>query len=374
MTNFDEATLTDSASHSAGSHWRRQLASPRGALAVVLLAAVALALAPLRIVEPLRQGWQTALRPGQRVINRGVDAGQGALAWLRGAAASAEQLAEAQRTATQLTEQNRQLEAELELIRSDATTLAPVPALPDPLLLGDTVPARVLGRQAQSYLRSRDLLDAGSGAGVTSGALVTDADPATAPGATGGRIISPTSAAHPSQSHSTGGSRASGSIHVVLDAGRDMSLEPGGLVLAGRRVWGRVAAVGPYTSVVQRITEAGYRDTVQIGRVEDRRLRLGPKGLLVGTGGGMARIELVDASQPLAIGDEVYTADDGVVRTPLLYGLIVRLDRTAGESYWQIWMEPAVKGEEPHDVAVLRMELNPSRVAGRQQEAVSRRQ
>ena len=159
----------------------------------------------------------------------------------------------------------------------------------------------------------------------------------------------------------------------MLDAGRDLSLEPGGLVLAGRRVWGRVAAVGPYTSVVQRITEAGYRDTVQIGRVEDRRLRLGPKGLLVGTGGGLARIELVDTSQPLAIGDEVYTADDGVVRTPLLYGQIARLERAAGEPYWQIWVEPAVKGEEPHDVAVLRMELNPSRVAGRNA-ADSRRQ
>ena len=168
MTNHDETSRTDSTGRSAWTNWRLRLTAPR-ALAIVLVAAVALAFAPPRLVEPVRQGWQTALRPGQRVVNRAVDLGQGAIAWARGATASAEQLAEAQRQATQLTEQNRQLEAELELIRSDATTLSPASALPDPLLLGDTVPARVLGRQAQSYLRSRDLLDAGSGSGVTTG-------------------------------------------------------------------------------------------------------------------------------------------------------------------------------------------------------------
>jgi len=372
MTNPDSPSLTGSGHGSALRRAMGKLRAPRGALAIVLLAAVALAFAPPALVEPLRQGWLTALRPGQSAVNKIVDSGRGALAWLRGAVASAEQLDEAQRAAALLTEQNRQLQAELQLIRSDATTLTPAPALPDPLLLSGTVPARVLGRQAQSYLRARDLLDVGSGSGVTAGALVTDPDPMAGPGSPSDRLASPTDAARPPAVHSALGSRWPGKAYVVLDAGHDMSLEPGGLVLAGRRVWGRVAAVGPYTSVVQRITEAGYRDTVQIGRVEDRRLRLGPRGLLVGMGGALARIELVDASQPLAIGDEVYTADDGVLRTPLTYGRIARLERAAGEPYWQIWMEPAMKGEEPHDVAVLRMELNPSRVAEKKSAVGSR--
>jgi rod shape-determining protein MreC len=152
-------------------------------------------------------------------------------------------------------------------------------------------------------------------------------------------------------------------VHPMIDAGGDMGLENGGLVLAGRRVWGRIASVGPYTSAVERISDPGYRDTVQIGHVDDRRLKLGPRGMLVGAGGSLAKIELVETSQPVAIDDQVYTADDGVLRTPLLYGKVVKLQRTAGNPYWEIWMEPAAGGDEPRTVAVLRMELNPSRVA-----------
>ena len=50
----------------------------------------------------------------------------------------------------------------------------------------------------------------------------------------------------------------------------------------------------------------------------------------------------METSRPVAVDDEVFTADDGRVRTPLLYGKIVKLRRTSGSPYWQIWMEPAV--------------------------------
>ena len=149
----------------------------------------------------------------------------------------------------------------------------------------------------------------------------------------------------------------------VIDAGADFGLAADGLVLAGRRVWGKIAAVGPYTSVVCRVCEPGYRDAVQLGHVEGRRLQLGPRGLLVGTGEPLCRVEMVEVSQPVAIGDEVYTSDDGVPHAPLLYGRVVRLERSAGQPHWQIWMEPAVGSDEPRSVAVLQMDLNPARVA-----------
>ena len=212
-------------------------------------------------------------------------------------------------------------------------------------------------------MKSRDLLDAGSRAGIAAGSLVTDAGPtASSPGID-----------HLSPSRET--TRAVGAYKVerVAPGGphKTGSRRGGRSGIGQRRVgvsrpalWGRIASVGPYTSVVERVCEPGYRDTVQIGHVDDRRLRLGPRGLLVGAGGSQARIELVEASQPVAVDDEVYTADDGVLRTPLLYGRIVRL-RAFRNPYWQIWMEPAVGAEEPRTVAVLRMELNPSRIASR---------
>src|SRR5438876_196046 len=52
----------------------------------------------------------------------------------------------------------------------------------------------------------------------------------------------------------------------LLDAGADLGLRSGRVVLSGRRVWGKLATVGPHTSVVQRITDRGYRDAVQLVR------------------------------------------------------------------------------------------------------------
>jgi cell shape-determining protein MreC len=340
------------------------LTAPHTALALVMVTAIGLALVPPSLTEPVRHGWQSLLRPSQEGVDHTLDVGRRAVAWMRGASASADRLSAAESEAARLTEQNRQLEAELELIRGDATTLNTAVGTGDSLLLSDAVTARVLGSQAQAYLKSRDLLDAGSRAGVAAGALVTDAAPGA--GSTGADPSSPSNeTTRPLGAYQVRAMRTAARIRPMLDAGIDLGLDSGGLVLAGRRVWGRIASVGPYTSVVERICEPGYRDTVQIGRLEDRRLRLGPRGLLVGAGGSQARIELIETSQPVAIDDEVYTADDGVLRTPLLYGRIVRLERTSGGPYWQIWMEPAVGADEPRTVAVLRMELNPSRVASR---------
>jgi cell shape-determining protein MreC len=363
-TSFGAGISGSSANRAEFPPWRKRLTAPRTTLGALLVAALGLAFAPPSLTDPVRHGWQYLLRPSQAAVDHALDIGSRAVTWVRGASASAERLATAESEAARLAEQNRQLEAELELIRGDATTLTTAVGSGDSLLLSDTVTARVLGSQAQAYLKSRDLLDAGSRAGIAAGSLVTDAGPAaSSPGVQGfGPSGEPTRAVG---AYKVSASRASARGRPVLDAGGDLGLDSGGLVLAGRRVWGRIASVGPYTSVVERVCEPGYRDTVQIGHVEDRRLRLGPRGLLVGGGGSQARIELVEASQPVAVDDEVYTADDGVLRTPLLYGRIVRLERTSGNPYWQIWMEPAVGAEEPRTVAVLRMELNPGRVASR---------
>ncbi len=322
--------------------WRKRLSSPRAALAAVVVISVGTAFAPPALVAPLRHGWETLLRPAQAGVGRIVEFGRGRIAWCRGALASADRLAVAEDETARLTEEEHRLKAELELVRGTQSASAGEPAM-EPLLRADVVPARVLGRQAQSYLKSRELLDAGGKSGVMAGALVLDGDV----GKNGKTTDAKKVLAH----------------RPTIDAGADLGVPSDALVLAGRRVWGKIAAVGQFTSVVRRMSEPGYRDAVQIGHVDGRRLQLGPRGLLVGTGDTLCRIEMVEASQPVAIGDEVYTDDDGVPHAPLLYGRIVRLERAAGEPHWQIWMEPAIGSEEPRNVAVLRMELNPARMA-----------
>ena len=136
-------------------------------------------------------------------------------------------------------------------------------------------------------------------------------------------------------------------VPQLLDQGRDASLKPGRLVLAGSRVWGKVADVGPHTCTVRRITDAGYRDLVQLATSREGRLHFSARGVLVGAGRRLCKIELVETTEPVAVGDLVFTADDGVLQSPLLYGKIVKVDRKPADPHWQIWMEPAVNPSAP---------------------------
>jgi hypothetical protein len=72
---------------------------------------------------------------------------------------------------------------------------------------------------------------------------------------------------------------------------------------------------------------------------------------------------MVETTEPVAVGDEVWTIADGVFTAPLVYGRIVRAERPAAGSHWQIWMAPAIGSEIPERVAVLKLELNAARIA-----------
>jgi hypothetical protein len=75
----------------------------------------------------------------------------------------------------------------------------------------------------------------------------------------------------------------------------------------------------------------------------------------------LARVRRVDVTEPVAVGDAVYTASGlGIVRQPLLYGLVVRVERPVGAAHWEIWMKPAFDSE-PESVVVLRTQINPAR-------------
>jgi cell shape-determining protein MreC len=315
--------------------------SPAMQLAVVMALALLLRFAPQSIGQAARDYWREALRPGQIVLRETAEfarAGFGKLRSVEAAPADADQIA-------RLNEQVRQLQAELLMKQSTSNaTDADLGSEPPKLLVTQTIGARVLGKQSKAYLQSREMLDVGRTSGVAAKSLVVDS----------------------SARSSKDDSKASPEDVALLDQGRDARVQAGRFVLAGRRIWGKVADVGLHTCTVQRITDSGYRDLVQLASRQDGRLQFAARGVLVGKGEALCKIELVDATSPVMAGDLVYTVSDGALDTPLLYGRVARIERKPGAAHWEIWMEPAVSLTAPPErVAVLKTELNPSRFAER---------
>ncbi len=271
------------------------------------------------------------LRPGQLAVASLREHGSRLLARVQAHFHTAARLADAERQCQRLAEENRRLAAELALTagRQPGPGEPDDSASSDPLLNARCVKARVLGQLAQAFLGRHQLVDVGSEAGIQPDAPVVHAPP------------------------------------QLIDQGDDAGLRAGQLLLSQGGVCGKVVQVGRHTSLVQTLTEPGYRDLVRLGRA-------GPEGILEGTGEPLPRIRLVEVTEPVTVGDRVYaTAGRGVLPEPLLYGRVVRVERPAGAAHWDIWMEPAVDPARADQLAVLRIELNPLRVASRESGAGS---
>ena len=306
--------------------------SPPLLLAGLLAVAVGLMLLPRGRVEAIKGAAAAALRPGQLAVLRLRDWTSRGVAAARAQLALSAELAESRRRIRWLERENHRLEAEMLAERSRHSDRAaqPVDKIDQPLLRACCVPARVLGRQARAFLVDQRMLDVGLDEGVRRDALV----------------VQP-------------------SIHLI-DLGRGAGIEPDQWVLGGGRVWGKIVEVGSQTSTVLTLTEAGYRDLVRLGEGGrgDGPPRLGPEGVLEGTGEPLARIRLVPVTEPVVVGDAVYAAGGlGIAEQPLLCGHVVRVERPVGASHWDIWMQPAIPNAEPQEVVVVRAELNPVRLA-----------
>lgn len=231
-----------------------------------------------------------------------------------------------------LQEENAALAAQLRAAQAQALSAqhsGNVGEPSDPLLRAQLVEARVLGKLARQHLAGRELLDVGANQQLEADALVVDAP-----------------------------------VTAQIDIGSDRSIEQGNLVLLGRRVLGRIEQVGHWTSTVRRITSPGYRDLVRLAHVDGNHVHFAAQGVLEGTGEPLCRIRLVAVTEPVSVGDLVYTIDsDGLTPAPLLYGRIVRTERISGDAHWQLWLEPATGDQQPGHVAVLRAATNPQRTA-----------
>lgn len=326
-------------------------ARPRWLWWAMLILALVLALLPRRLFLPVKQTAQQAFAPGHyasAAVRERID-------WLVSIAkrhlATVDDLSLAH-------EENSRLSADVRRLQA-ALLAAQAPQLPDddvnhtsatdslfdsvqpatPLLDWDVVEASVLGYRARAYLARQQMITGGEGAGFVPDNLVLEAAEAGDDDA----LILP---------------------DVLIDQGINARLADGQLAVAGRRVLGKLVEVGPEVSFVRRVNESGYRDLVQLATHDGQRLRLGPRGIVHGTGERLCRIRLVKSTEPVEVGDLVFAAGgEGLLEAHLAYGKVARVERSPGDVHWQIWMEPALPEETPEKVTVLRVQPNRVRLA-----------
>jgi len=298
----------------------------------------------------------------QHVYAPGYSAGVAArdgLGWMTKRAerylATADDLSEAREENKRLSARNRRLRAALLAARAELPTDGGADEVKsadgslgltqssEPLLDWDVIEARVLGYRARAFLARTHLIAGGEDSGFMPENLVLEAV----------------------------GDEDHGDdlalTNALIDQGANARLESGQLALAGRGVWGKIVEVGPQISIVRRVNESGYRDLVQLATRDGQRIRLGPRGIVHGTGERWCRIQLVKTTEPVEVGDLVFAAGgEGLIEAHLSYGKVARVERSPGDVHWQIWMEPALPEEMSEKISVLRVQPNRNRVAAKE--------
>ena len=153
---------------------------------------------------------------------------------------------------------------------------------------------------------------------------------------------------------------------TLIDLGDDADLSPEDALLLGRCVVGKVEHVGRWTSTVQLVTDAQYRGRAQLIReTTDGLFVFGDaRGILKGQGGPLCKLEGIPAECSVHIHDEVYTAErDGILPTPLYYGQVIEANLGPDDREWTVLVKPASLPTQLTTVHVLRLSLNPHRLA-----------
>lgn len=192
-----------------------------------------------------------------------------------------------------------------------------------PLVMPDIVSARILGEETARLWRGGLLADRGSRSELKESDLVLQDD---AP---------------------------------LADVGTDHRLEQGFSVFAGRTVFGRLQNVGRWSCTIQRVTDADFRGHAQLVRKTSRGFVFGAGGVIVGDGGDRCKLTMIPSTEPVTVGDRVYTPSDAAFPYPMSYGTVEKA--TPGATQWEIIVKPAASNARPRTVQILRKRFNPAR-------------
>lgn len=197
-----------------------------------------------------------------------------------------------------------------------------------PLFASRAVEVRVLGRELLSSWKAKHLLEQGQRAGLQDDQWVLDGQ------------------------------------GLKLDQGEDSSLVPGLMVFAGRSIVGRIHESGRWVSSMQLITDRDFRSTAAVGRITRDGLQFSTAGLIQGEGGGQCRVTQVPASEPVSVGDGIYSVpDEGAIEVPLMFGRVVAATR--GPLHWDLIVKPDIDPQALRNVLVLTTSFNAQRLVGR---------
>lgn len=250
--------------------------------------------------------------------------------------AEARALAEAQFRQRQLEVRLAGLQERLQAALSENSRRLPATAS-SPLLQTVAVPARVIGvdRGAIAQLADR-LIDIGESEGIVAADLVQQASfTQTAPNVPA----------------------------AVIDQGVDAALEPDLPVTAGGVLVGRIRSTGRLTSSVQLVRDQAFRIGARLVRETASGPVFGASGVFAGGGEAACRLELVAASEPVAVGDRVFTQEHLAGETvALLIGTVATAELPTGATHWSITVVPET-ATPPLDVQVLRPAVHPERAA-----------
>ncbi len=306
-------------------------AGPSRVIAAVVLA-LGLMLLPGNIVLQLRSTWQSALQPSLQLTSTIKQQVTSFNQRWQSTEKMADELAAARERVSKVESQNRRLANQLQTLRQQLVSTEDGPGQSphhSPLVIPRFVDARVLGQQGRALLNHLVVVDAGRAEQILPQSFVLEENAA------------------------------------VLDQGADAHLKDGQLVLDGYRVFGKIAEVGPQVSRMLPVDAAEYRDAVRIVDHEDPQREHG-RGMLEGTGQRRCRIRLVDITQPVAVGDLVYSsAGEEQLPTQLLYGHVEQVAREPGAPHWEIRVCPTHADHTPTRVTVLTSDINPTRLANR---------
>lgn len=311
--------------------WRRQ--RPLLVALAILLALVAL---PARYTRYPQSAWQRCLAPGRSLVFAAASRASAALELCRNLGVTAEaslarnaRLRELEAEVRRARSQRDMALVEVANLRDDRSQAEFFDAASHPLLAASLVEARWLGPASQAFLRGHKMLGLGERAGVRPGSLL---------------------------------------VEPVLDQGTSTGLAAGRLLVVGRRVWGKVAAAGPWTSQARHVTSSAFRDLVTIVSADDSR-SASPRaqGVLYGEDKPLCRLRRVSIDFPVSVGDcVVATLGYELGAGPLYYGHVVRAEQESAATDWEIWVAPAIAGDEALPrVAVVVPQLNPDRLANR---------
>jgi len=298
-----------------------------------LLAGVVLAASPEASATRLRSGFRDLLKPGQQAT---LTAARRIENWhqrLETEEQETDALAELQSKLATSQLRERKLIAELAEAEKKIAQLRDDLKIPypktgsAPLVRNDLLDANVLSRETADRLRQRATVDLGERDDVDAAAYVLDAE------------------------------------QPLLDQGETTGVAAGQEIYSARNIVGRVDRVGRWTSTFRLITDPEYRAWARLARKTGRGVVWGTAGRLEGDGEGHCRLRSISASEPVTVGDLVYSAGaDGGLPAPMFYGRVIQAELEPGAVEWDVLIEPAADLENLQTVRILRQGFEPTRM------------